>query len=184
MSIKHALLGFLNYHPYTGYDLKNIFDRSIQHFWQADQSQIYRSLAEIADAGWAQIEVIHQEERPDRKVYHITSAGRSELARWLTGPAPVERSHSAPMIMVFFAGMLPNDEAIAIFKQAVTYAQGALAQYDQAPAVIEEYGAEIGSAREVYFWNETLKLGRAVAEAQLAWAQSVVQQLESDDVPA
>ncbi|MCB0129303.1 MAG: PadR family transcriptional regulator [Caldilineaceae bacterium] len=183
MSIKHALLGFLNYHPYTGYDLKSIFDRSIQHFWSADQSQIYRALAQIADEGWADIQVIHQDDRPDRKVYHITAAGQAELTRWLTGPVPVERSRSAPMIMVFFAGMLSNEEALPIFQQAVAYMRGALAQYQQAPAVINEFGLEIGSAREAYFWNQTLELGRAVAEAQLAWAQRVVEELEAGTVP-
>ena len=39
MSLEYAILGFLNYHPYTGYDLKKIFDTSIRHFWPADQSQ-------------------------------------------------------------------------------------------------------------------------------------------------
>ena len=184
MPLIHALLGFLNYHPYTGYDLKDIFDRSVQHFWYADQSQIYRSLAQIAEEEWAEIEVVHQDDRPDRKLYHITEAGRAELARWLTGPVPVERSRSAPMIMVFFAGMLSNQEALPIFQQAVAYTQGALTQYDQAPPVIDEFGAEIGSEREIFFWNLTLELGRAVAEAQLNWAESVVKRLEAGDVPA
>lgn len=141
MSLTHTLLGFLNYHPYTGYDLKSIFDRSVQHFWYADQSQIYRALAQIADSGWAEIQVIRQDDRPDHKVYHLTEAGRAELDRWLIGPVPVERSRSAPMIMVFFAGMLSNQEALPIFRQAVAYMQGALEQYDQAPVVIDDFGA-------------------------------------------
>ncbi len=76
MSLDHAILGFLNYHPYTGYDLKKIFDTSIRHFWPADQSQIYRTLARLEENGWAVMERIPQEDRPDRKVYHITEAGR------------------------------------------------------------------------------------------------------------
>ncbi len=49
MSLEYAILGFLNYHPYTGYDLKKIFDTSIRHFWPADQSQIYRTLARLTE---------------------------------------------------------------------------------------------------------------------------------------
>ena len=41
MSLKHALLGLLNYRPMTGYDLKQRFDHSISHFWSANLSQIY-----------------------------------------------------------------------------------------------------------------------------------------------
>jgi PadR family transcriptional regulator, regulatory protein AphA len=56
MSLDYAILGFLNYHPYTGYDLKKIFDSSVHHFWSADQSQIYRTLARLTDQGLARME--------------------------------------------------------------------------------------------------------------------------------
>ena len=105
------------------------------------------------------------------------------MKAWLTSPVPVERPHSAPMVMVFFAGLLSNEEALPLFEQAVAYAEGALAQYDTAPAVIAEYQQEIGSEREAYFWNLTLELGRKTAEAQLAWAQGVVAALTSDEIP-
>jgi hypothetical protein len=40
MSLKHALLGFLNYGPHTGYELKKVFDVSVAHFWSADEPDI------------------------------------------------------------------------------------------------------------------------------------------------
>jgi len=79
MSLEFAILGFLNYHPYTGYDLKKIFDTSIRHFWPADQSQISHTLAHLTDEGFVQMEEVPMEDRPDRKVYQITDAGRQEF---------------------------------------------------------------------------------------------------------
>src|SRR5262249_51925131 len=35
-------------------------------------------------------EVVSQSERPDRKVYTITDAGRQELERWLAAPTKLE----------------------------------------------------------------------------------------------
>ena len=35
MSLKHALLGILTVRPMTGYELKQFFDSSVQHFWNA-----------------------------------------------------------------------------------------------------------------------------------------------------
>jgi PadR family transcriptional regulator AphA len=32
MSLKHAILGFINYRPLSGYDLKKIFDGSVRYF--------------------------------------------------------------------------------------------------------------------------------------------------------
>ena len=49
MSLDHAILGFLALEPMSGYDLKRVFDQSVQHFWPATQSQIYRSLGKMAD---------------------------------------------------------------------------------------------------------------------------------------
>ena len=96
MSLEYAILGFLNYHPYTGYDLKKIFDTSIRHFWPADQSQIYRTLARLTEQGFAEMEKVPQDDRPDRKVYSITEAGRAELMKWLSGPPPIGRSTQRP----------------------------------------------------------------------------------------
>src|SRR5512139_1650768 len=102
MSLEFAILGFLNYHPYTGYDLKKIFDSSIRHFWPADQSQIYRTLAHLTDQGYVEMEKIPQADRPDRKVYHITDGGRAELLRWLSASPPLGEPRSAPLVQVFF----------------------------------------------------------------------------------
>ncbi len=34
MSLEYAILGFLNYHSFTGYDLKKAFDSSVRHrYW-------------------------------------------------------------------------------------------------------------------------------------------------------
>ena len=95
MSLDYAILGFLNYAPLSGYDLKKVFDNSVQHFWPADQSQIYRTLTRLTERGLAEMDVIEQTERPDRKVYHITQAGRDELLQWLAGSTPERVSRSA-----------------------------------------------------------------------------------------
>lgn len=183
MSLKHALLGFLNYQPYTGYELKTKFDSSVRHFWSADQSQIYRTLTQLASEGLAEMEVVHQDDRPDRKVYSITEAGRQELRRFLTGPMPMQDVRSAPLIMVFFAGMLPDEEALAIFEQAAGFMRAILAAFDDVPAVIEHYKQEVGSEREAFFWGLTLESGLAQTQAQLAWVESVIQRFKNGDVP-
>ena len=121
MSLEHAILGFLNYRPFSGYDLKKIFDTSVQHFWPADQAQIYRTLNRLGDNGWAEMEIIEQINRPDRKVYFITAAGREELRQWLAVPQPFGEGRSAPLVQVFFAGQLPDDEVLVLFERAAKF---------------------------------------------------------------
>ena len=44
MSLAYAILGLLTYESLTGYELKQRFDCSINYFWSAHLSQIYREL--------------------------------------------------------------------------------------------------------------------------------------------
>ena len=183
MSLEHAILGFLNYHPYTGYDLKKIFDTSIRHFWPADQSQIYRTLARLAASGWAEMEKVPQEDRPDRKLYHITAAGRAEFLRWIGGPPPLEPARSAPLIQVFFFGQLPDEEVLARFEGYASIMRAVLSQYEQVPGQIGPHQQDIPSPREHFFWLLTLENGIANMRANLAWAESVIERIKNGQIP-
>lgn len=183
MSLDFAVLGFLNYHPYTGYDLKKIFDNSVQHFWHADQSQIYRTLSRLTEQGHVRMEKVPQEDRPDRKVYTITESGRNELLRWLAAPPQMEGPHSAPLVQVFFAGLLSDEEIVAKFESFAAMMRHILSQYDQVPAQIEPFQSEIDSPREHFFWMLTLENGIANMRANLEWAESVIERIKSGQMP-
>ena len=184
MSLDYAILGFLNYHPYTGYDLKKIFDSSIRHFWPADQSQIYRTLSRLTEQGYAKMEKVPQDDRPDRKVYHITDSGRAELLKWLAGPPPLDEPRSAPLIQVFFAGQLPDEELLAKFEGYAAIMRTVLARYDQVPAQLGPFQQEITSAREHFFWLLTLESGIINMRANLAWAESIIARIQNGQVPS
>ncbi|MEA3439723.1 MAG: PadR family transcriptional regulator, partial [Chloroflexota bacterium] len=129
MSLKHALLGFLSYQPMTGYDLKQHFDRSIYYFWNAKLSQIYPTLNRMREDGWLTMEVDYQEERPNRKVYHITDAGRGELHRWLREPVDMAPVRDVFLIKIFFGGKLEKVEMLAQLRRHLILHQEQLAAY-------------------------------------------------------
>lgn len=183
MSLEFAILGFLNYHPYTGYDLKKIFDSSVRHFWPADQSQIYRTLGRLTELGYVNMEKVVQDDRPDRKVYHISDAGRSELLRWLSGPPPMDEPRSAPLIQVFFAGQLSDEEILAKFEGFVEMMRSVLSTYNLVPEQLGPYQEEIASPREHFFWMLTLENGMRNMQAQLEWAESIIERIKSGQVP-
>jgi len=183
MSLEFAILGFLNYHPYTGYDLKKIFDSSVRHFWPADQSQIYRTLARLTELGYVEMEKIAQEDRPDRKVYHISDSGRSELIKWLSGPPPMGEPRSAPLIQVFFAGQLSDEEILAKFEGFAEMMRAVLNTYHQVPNQLGPFQEEITSPREHFFWMLTLENGLRSMQASLEWAESIIERIKSGQVP-
>lgn len=183
MSLDHAILGFLNYQPLSGYDLKKVFDVSVKHFWPADQSQIYRTLAKLEQDGFVKMKVIEQNERPDRKVYYITESGRAELHRWLVLPVDLPDFRSAPLIQVFFAAQLPDEEILALFQHAADQLQTTLRQYEEVPGLIEEHLTDVRSPREAFFWMLTLESGIRTARARLEWVQDVIQRIRGGKIP-
>ena len=183
MSLEKAILGFLSYQPMTGYDLKKLFDGSVRHFWYADQSQIYRTLAKLAEEGMATIEVINQNDKPDRKVYHITPAGLTDLRTWLSSPFPVEQAHSGPLVQVFFSGKLSDQEVLQRMEKVADLFKEILKRYEMVPQVVEEYIKLVGSQREAYFWMCTLDLGIETMKTQLAWAEKIIADLKLNRVP-
>ncbi|MBN2548524.1 MAG: PadR family transcriptional regulator [Anaerolineales bacterium] len=183
MSLDHAILGFLNYRAISGYDLKKMFDNSVQHFWPADQSQIYRTLRRLEEQGYVEMEKIEQTSRPDRKVYHITASGREELRRWLMAPPPMDAPRSAPLVQIFFLGQMPNEMILEKFEGFAAMMRGILQVYDQVPSKIGEYIDMVGSPRETYFWLLTLDMGIRTTQAHLEWAENVIKQLKAGQVP-
>jgi PadR family transcriptional regulator, regulatory protein AphA len=183
MSLEYAILGLLDHMPFSGYDLKKVFDTSIRHFWPANQTQIYLTLNRLAGQGLVEMEVVEQTERPDRKVYHITEAGRSSLRQWLVASKPAEMVRSARLIQVFFAAQLSDEEILHIFEELAAQVREALRQYESIPNNIEAYNRPAASSREFYFWMLTLEVGKTVAAANLAWIESVISRIRNGELP-
>ena len=183
MSLDHAILGFLNYDPLSGYDLKKVFDISVQHFWPADQSQIYRTLTRLTERDWVEMEVIEQTERPDRKVYHITESGREELLRWLAEAAPEKASRSAALIQVFFFGQLKDEVILHKFEAYAQTIRAVLVNYENLSKELTSSLPETCTPREHFFWLLTLDLGLRTMRENLAWAENVIAQFKAGTVP-
>src|SRR5262245_14405063 len=167
MSLAHAILGILRDQPMTGYDLKTqCFDRSIAHFWPADQAQIYRTLDRMAADGWISSELEVQESRPNRKVHRLTDAGRAELARWLRTQQPLPSYREPFLIQLFFADALPNGAIEALLVRQRELHQERLAHYHAIPLPpLDDLTAE----RALALQRLTLELGIALEQAQIDW---------------
>ena len=184
MSLDYAILGFLNYHPYSGYDLKKVLDVSVRHFWNADQSQIYRTLSKLADLGQINMEIIEQDDRPDRKVYYITDTGRSALLQWLGGPPPLGSAHSGPMVQVFFMGALSDAEVLRQFEGYANIMRMVLNGFESVPGDVENVYQDVQSPRERFFWLLTLDNGIRNMRANLEWAEAAIEKMKTGQMPS
>ncbi len=170
MPLSHAILGFLEYQPMTGYDLKKLFDQSVAHFWSATQSHIYKALENLEKEGLVESQIIQGEGKPNRKEYHITEAGTTELRRWLVTPLPLEPVRDATMIQIFFSHFSTDDEITALFAARMQATRERLQVLQTlAQAAIDENADRIGIERVRQLWQITLDYGIAYYDFELAW---------------
>lgn len=99
-----SLLGFLHDGPMTGWDLVAVAEQRIGNFWTLTQSQVYRELAAMADAGLVEL---GQPGPRDRKPYLITEAGRAAFREWIDREPGVEQIRFPLLLTIMFAGHLP-----------------------------------------------------------------------------
>ncbi|MEI2613157.1 MAG: PadR family transcriptional regulator [Candidatus Promineifilaceae bacterium] len=162
MSLKHAILGFLSLSPLSGYDLKKTFDRSVQHFWPANQSQIYRTLAELDEQGLVSKEVISRDERLDMKVYSLTEAGRVELHNWLVTPLRPQDTREPFLIQLFFGGQLSEAELLNLLQHQLRGVEEMLSgvyhllrSYLGLPATKSGYPRPVSPGVDAGIWPES-----------------------------
>ncbi len=170
MSLRHAILGFLELDPATGYTLQQRFDGSVRAFWTATQSQIYRELHALDREQMVQVEVVPQDGKPPRKIYSTTAAGRAELRRWLEAPVEPMQLRDPLMLKLVFA----NDVAPSVLDQTLAkYAQSldATAADYRARLKSEQIFSLARSPRERVLWELSIEHGLAWCEAQVEWAQ-------------
>ena len=84
MSLTYGILGFLSYGSMTGYDLAKAFSCSVNFFWNAQTSQIYRELGKLEEEGLVASELVLQTQRPNKKLYAITDEGKRRFRAWLS----------------------------------------------------------------------------------------------------
>ncbi|NWG17976.1 MAG: PadR family transcriptional regulator [Chloroflexi bacterium] len=181
MSLPHAILGLLTITPMTGYDLKHrAFDISIAHFWQADQAQIYRTLGSMTKAGWAECVVEIQDARPNRKVYHITEAGREELRRWLHMEQALPVYREPFLVQMFFAGELDTATILDHIARQRAGHEERLSQYQQIPMPPPD---DPDLDRKHTFWRLTLEFGIALEETYLRWLDQCEAAIRSKEPP-
>lgn len=183
MSLPYAILGLLTYKPMTGYDLKQLFESSINYFWSAHLSQIYRELAALESKELVESQIEPQEKRPDRRVYSITKAGEQELQSWLE-QFPQALTHpyrDELLVRIFFASRLPLSELKFQFQRFLRTQQELFGTYMSTDGMIGEHPEIPGHPDESFYWRLTLKRGIALAKADIQWAEECLQDIEEKE---
>jgi DNA-binding PadR family transcriptional regulator len=180
MSLKHGLLGLLNYGKMTGYELDKTFKESLSFFWRGQTSQIYRELSAMEKAGWLSSEIIYQTGKPNKKLYCITKKGKAELTNWLGSAADKvveEMLHvrSAFLMRLFFAGEIPVKKTADMIRFYRDKCREIIAEMRNVPAIINSH---TDKSERSDFWHLTARYGDSFYAMSEKWAAEVLAVLE------
>ncbi len=182
MSLPYGLLGLLQYQDGSGYDMAKMFEGSLNFFWHAQSSQIYREFARMEEKGWVTCQSIIQDGRPNKKVYSITDAGREEFARWLSeAELEPENPHNVVLMRVFFGSGDPA-ATLSIMKKVRDKCKSDIEQYLPLTSKNASEYAEIteDGQRKMKYWLMTQEFVTMQKTAMINWAERNIARLEEE----
>ena len=179
--LKYILLGFLNYEPMTGYDLKSLIDGSTAHFWHAYHSQIYTTLRKMEQDGLVTSVIDNSDEKLERRIYHITDLGKSKFKQWLEkNLTELPPSKDALLVRLFFSASRDRDSVLDELQFQRQLHQQQLETYQKIePEKSSAKTDHIDFEREAKFWRMTLELGLSYEQMYLKWLDETIAKIES-----
>jgi PadR family transcriptional regulator AphA len=177
MSLAHAILGWLQKEPMSGYDLKKHFDQGVGYLWPVDQMQIYRTLDRLVEQGHVLVHEEIQHSRPNRKVYTITDTGQEELHRWLTAPQALPALRDPLLIQLFFAASLSNAAIVDLLEYQHAEHSKLLAYYQQKVLFPLDASAVTRGeiSREQMLQRQVLEYSLRREQAYLEWLEQAIE---------
>ena len=180
MALRHALMAALLEGEASGYDLAKGFDASVANFWAATPQQLYRELDRMAADGLVHARLVHQERRPDKRLFSLTEAGQRSLHEFTARPPrpSVIRDELLVQVQALDAG----DEAAVrqALKERMTRAETKIARYERLRAGLldgrfeDDYLAEAERVGPYL----TLMRGLSFERENLRWCEQSLKILE------
>src|SRR3712207_2068416 len=124
--MRYAFLALLGSQPRHGYELKLALEQLFGAVLPPmNAGQIYTTLARLERDGLVRGALVAQSNRPDKRVYELTPAGREALAAWIEEPAAGPQLKD-DFFMKLLLARLPgvdgaHDVAALIARQRRTY---------------------------------------------------------------
>ncbi|MDQ3702620.1 MAG: PadR family transcriptional regulator [Chloroflexota bacterium] len=178
-TLGYALLSLLARESVSGYDIARQMRAPIGYFWHASHSQIYPELARLQRDGYVRHEVVEQHDRPDKKVYSLTDAGREALRAWVTSPLDVPSVRDELVLRAYSLWIADRGAAAALFREHERRHLAQLAQYQAIEAHLKGMSPQLPPiTAQGFAAYATLQRGIGYEREYAAWCQWVAEQLE------
>lgn len=177
MALAHAILVALLDCPSSGYDLAKRFDGSVGFFWDASHQQIYRELGKLETDGSITAETVHQETRPNKKLYFITDQGKTVLTAWMQTPSSLSPLKEDLLVKLFGGFLLDPDTILKELRHHRKLHHTRLVEYQ---AIEDRFfpDAEALTEKATYQYL-TLRNGIQYEQGWLKWCEEAIATIQA-----
>ncbi len=170
-AVTPVVLGMLSLGPRSGYDIKQVVDRSTRFFWAASYGQIYPELRRLEEEG-----LIEGEDAPNgarsRRVYNLTEAGGAALREWLLSSRFNVELRDESLLQLFFADSLPREKALRLLEDRRQ-------AHEQLLEVLHEI-EDLPGGKDPDFIDLVLRWGIEFNEWGAQWCEKHLQRLRNE----
>lgn len=162
-----VILGLLAWRPRSGYEIKQVTDQSTRFFWGASYGQIYPELRRLEAAG-----LVESREEPrgrvPRRIFSLTTAGRTALAAWLEEPDESYEVRDEGLLKLFFGDLMSKEQRLELVRRRRAW-------YEESAAMFRRIGDELGELDESS--GSVLRYGVELMEWDAGWWRELERRL-------
>ena len=175
VSLRYFILGLLAQQSMSGYDIRRFLKSLSWLIGSPSSGSLYPILRTLPEKGLATVETIPGLDKPPRKIYTITEAGRQELQAWVDQPAVSKAPLKAFVMRLLLAGNFSTAGLIDHLEQRRAQVAAHLGALQQA--------TEMSTEKDDLGQFLAMDYGLAMASAELSWLDHILDELSKQPVP-
>ena len=175
VSLRYFILGLLAQQPMSGYDIRRFLKSLSWLIGSPSSGSLYPILRALLEEDLVTVETIPGLDRPPRKIYTITEAGRQELQVWVEQPAVSKAPLKAFVMRLLLAGNFSPAGLTAHLQQ----------RRAQVCAHRDALDTDVDVSQEKEKLGQLLAMdyGLALATAELSWLDRKMSELSKQPLP-
>jgi DNA-binding PadR family transcriptional regulator len=173
-----VILGMLAARPRSGYEIKQLVDRSARFFWAASYGQIYPELKKLEEAGLIAGDDASRGGR-QRTTFKLTAKGRRAAREWIARPPEVLEMRDEGLLELFFSGSIEPSRAAEIARERAAISRKKAAELRAIWDVVDQTGQPEGPDAEPDVASlSVLRYGIESSEWTAEWFEHAADDLE------
>ncbi|MCH2169740.1 PadR family transcriptional regulator [Myxococcota bacterium] len=162
-----TILGFLQDRPRNGWELTQVIERTVGHFWNTTGSQIYRELRTLSKKGLIEAGEVGPR---DRRPFSITDSGREAFQEWISQAPSADLVRIPFLLTLFFANDVDP-------KKLQRYVRAERIKHEERLESFERDAERLGEPSVQNSMALALGFGLTYERAMLSWFDDLEKQI-------